>query len=166
MNGMKVFSMNHKRSASVSLLACDVCSHEGKRSNDPVHGTGTDRVVSVKSGRKILTCQDSGDQSGGGSAVTYIKNFCWGDQSVETFSPHKDFLFGVFNFNSHFAEAGNCRKAVGAFQKVRDFCGSFCESAEHDCPVGNGFISGNSKCSPKTCLFFDFHIITYRSYTI
>ena len=46
------FSMNHKRSASVSLLACDVCAHEGKRSNDPFHWTGMDRVVSVKSEEK------------------------------------------------------------------------------------------------------------------
>ena len=92
---------------------------------------------------KSLTCQDSGDQSGGGSAVTYIKSFCWGAQSVEAFSPHKDFLFIVFNFNSHFAETGNGGKAVSAFQKMRDFCGSFCKGAEHDCPVGNGFISGN-----------------------
>ncbi len=53
---------------------------------------GTDRVVSVQSGGKILSCQDTGDQSGGGATVTYIQGFRWGDKSMETFSTHQDFV--------------------------------------------------------------------------
>jgi len=49
----------------------------------------------------------------------------------------------LLNVNAHFLKAGNGREAVRTLEEIVDFRGAFCNGAEHDGPVGDGFISGN-----------------------
>ena len=45
-------------------------------------------------------------------------------------------------------------KAVRALKKAVDFRGSLCKGAEHNRPVGNGFITGNCDFAPERALMF------------
>jgi len=65
----------------------------------------------------------------------------------------------IFNGNAHFFKTGDGRKTVGALKKAVDFRGSLCKRAEHNRPVGNGFITGNCDFAPEGTPFFQFHKI-------
>ena len=76
---------------------------------------------------------------------------------MKSFSVDQNFSLIIFNINSHFAETGDGGKAVCAFQKMGDLCGSLGKGTEHDSAVGDGFVSRYGKLSVKIGKFFNFH---------
>ena len=138
-----------KRHTAVSGKTFDLCSHQGKRSDDPVHGPFFQRIITGKRGLEILACQDPGEKTGGGSTVAHIQRFFWSLQSVQTFSMDQQSVFFFFDINPHCLKSPDRGKTVGTFQKIGHFGGSRCQGPQHDGTVGNGFVTGNGDLSPE-----------------
>ena len=111
---MKISTFNVKWGTVVAVYAGDESSHLAQWSDDASHRTALNGSVSRQFACKILSCQNTGDQSGSRSAVSDIQHGIRLLKSVETLAVYQDFFLFVFNVNSHFAETVNGRKTVSA----------------------------------------------------
>ena len=158
MNGMQRMSLDRKWSTVISFDTFNESSHHGQRFDDPSHRTALDRSVTGESACKILSCKNTGNQTGSCTAVAGIQYFRRSRKTMQSFSVNQDFLSVIFYLNAQFAETGNSGKAVGSLQKIGNSCSPFCKCTEHDRTMGNRFISwyGNFTTQWMYC-FLNFH---------
>ena len=143
MNSMERAAADPQRRTAVSSQAFDVCTHERERFYDPAHGTLSDRGVAGKLRGKGLGGKNSGDQPGGGSAVSAVEAAGGNGKAMEAFSVNQDFLPVGIHADSQGAEAVDAGKAVCAAQEAADSGSAFCQGTEHNTSVRDGFISGD-----------------------
>jgi hypothetical protein len=63
----------------------------------------------------------------------------------------------ILDLNAHAPETGDGGQAVSALQKIMDLGRSPRDGAEHNAPVGNGFIARDMELAPEAVAFCKFH---------
>ena len=139
----ELLSGNRERRAAVPGNASDVSPHHGERRNDPVHGTLPDGRVSCKDGVKGLRGENSAEEAHGGAAVAAVQDTVRFPKAAESLSADRDMIPLLRDPDAHGAEAGDGGETVCAGQEAGDLRGPLSQGAEHDGPVGDGFVPGH-----------------------
>ena len=136
-------SLDEQGSTAIVFYAGDAGSHHGKGLHNTLHGPFADGFVSCESDVKVLAAEDSGYEARGGAAVSAVQDFPWRVQSVQAAAMDQHLPALVFYINAHFLKTCNGRQAVRSLEKIVYLRKPLCNGAEHDGPMGDGFISGN-----------------------
>ena len=155
-----------ERRTTITIYGDDMCTHFWQRCHDSLHRSSLYRSIACQSNVKVLSCQNTGDQSGRSSAVTTIEDINWFAQTMKTFSVNKYSIFCPFNGDAHTAKTSNSRETVSTFQKVCDFSCALCQRTKHNCAMGDGFISGNGYSSVKVVFLAYLHVFYFLPYTV
>ena len=147
-----------QRYAAVSPDTFHLRAHLGQRPDNPVHGTALDGSVAGKLAGKWLPGQDAGDQPGGGAAVAHIQHLVGGRQSVQPFAVDQHLILQILHLDPHVGKTSDGGKAVGTLKKIPDSGGSPGQGAQHDRPVADGLVPGDSDSAFQGFLrLCDFH---------
>ena len=149
MDALKGTPFDEQGRASVSVQACHIRPHKGKRFHDTLHGTFPDGFVTGQCHIKFLGTENPGYKACGGAAVAAVQHVLRLFKTVKAIAPDQDMVTVLLNDNAHFLKAGNGREAVRTLEEIVDFRGAFCNGAKHDGPVGDGFIPRNRDLSVK-----------------
>ena len=76
---------------------------------------------------------------------------------MKPFPIDPDLVWLFLDLDSQTAEALYGGEAVRAPQEIPDGRRPFCQGAEHDGPVGDGFVAGDRKLSPNAFYSCKFH---------
>ena len=145
---VKVSALDPERRAVISVYALNVSAHLGEGLHDPAHGSCRYGRVAADHGSERLGSQDSGDDPGGRPAVSGIKADRVRSRAQPSQTPAADcnlsFLLIDGDLHAQPAETVYRREAVRAGEESGDLRSSFCDGAQHDGPVGDGFVPGHS----------------------
>ena len=94
-----------ERRTTITIYGDDMCTHFWQRCHDSLHRSSLYRSIACQSNVKVLSCQNTGDQSGRSSAVTTIEDINWFAQTMKTFSMDQDLRIQIFYVDSKLSES-------------------------------------------------------------
>ena len=157
MDAGKCAALDRKRCTAISVYGINTGIHHGKGRDDTLHRPFLDGSISGQYAVKRLTGENAGKKAYGRAAVSGIEHSIRSGKTVQPLSVN--FYGGtvLFNFDSHFPEAGDRGKAVCTGQKIFCFRFSVGECAEHDTSVRDGFIARYAEFAAQGSFFFNDH---------
>ena len=136
-------SLDAQGSTAIAFYAGNMGAHHGKGVHNTLHGPLTDGFVTCESYVKFLGAEDSGYETCGSAAVSAVQDFPGCFQPVQSVAVDQHLSALIFYINAHLLKTCNGRQAVRSLEEIVYLRKPFCNGAEHDGPVGDGFISGD-----------------------
>ena len=153
---------DHQR-CRTTLPGIDPGTHFGQRIGDPFHGATGKGTVTGQGHLETLSRQQTGEQTHGGAGIAQVEGRIGGLETMHADAvDHHLARIRARYLNSHLTKRLKCRQTVFPLEKTLDPGDTFCQRAQHDRTVGDGFITGHPQrtreLTPRLYMKFEIRI--------
>ena len=163
-DGLETDSANFER-RKIIVARANVCAHLPQRTDDALHGSFLQRVVTCELRCKLLPGQNSRQQPHGRPGIFGVERAPTALQAAQPAAGHANCILVGFDFGAQRAHAAQGAVTIGCRRKMPQFAGSFGQRREHRIAMGDGLVAGQVQSAGQVfCwldgLFFHAEILT------